>query len=73
MAKSRVSVSIGRTINTGNFESFRADVRVERDPKEGEKRSEVFVQLNREAEGYLDLLCAPVLKALERKDERRKS
>lgn len=48
MAKvTRVSMSIGRTVNLGNYESFRMEITAESIMKEGEKPNEVLNDLEK--------------------------
>lgn len=69
----RVKVSFGRTINLGNFESFRADVGLESDKRDGETIDAAFRRVADEAEKQLKIVCSPVEKALDEADGRRKT
>lgn len=72
MANDRVKVSLGRTINLGNFESFRVDVGLEADVRPNETRDARFKLLQKECEKQVDAICAPIEQSLEQYNKSRK-
>lgn len=60
MARDRVKVTVGRTLNLGNYESCRIDVGLEADVQEGEGRKDAFKKLWKEADAQLDAIVAPL-------------
>ena len=71
MANDRVKVNIGRTINLGNFESFRVDVGLEADVRPTETRDARFKLLHKEAEAQIDAVCKPIEDSLEQYNKNR--
>ena len=53
MARDRVKVALGRTLNLGNFESLRIDIGLEADAVEGQDRASAACSLRTEAENLL--------------------
>lgn len=50
----RVKVSMGVTINTGNFESMRVDIGIEDDARENEHVTDAYERVMRFVEGTLE-------------------
>lgn len=72
MPKDRVKVQLGRVINLGNYESFRADAGFETDVKSDETRKQAYERAKTVTGTMLNDLCAPVEEALGKKENRRK-
>ena len=59
----RIKVSIGRTYNTGNYESLRLDVGLEIDiPKGTDSNTDLFEDVTKEVQSYLSQLESKELK-----------
>jgi len=61
-----VTISLGRTINIGNFESFRADVSLSMDA-EPNQTGKAFNQCQKMVEERLEHICKPIEDALNDK------
>lgn len=72
MARDRVKVSIGRTINIGNFEFVRIDVGLEADVRDGETRQKTYETLFKQADKQLETSCAPIEANIDEYNKRRK-
>lgn len=55
---SKLEFSVGRTVNLGNYNSFRFDLRITKDLDEGDNPEQVYDELvsevNEKAQAYLD-------------------
>lgn len=69
----RVSISMARVINLGNYESFRAEAGLELDVPEDQMSTEVWDQAQAAVEDRLNQIVKPIEKALEANEDRRKS
>lgn len=63
----RVKVSLGRTINAGNFESIRVDIGMETDVKDGGTRAGTLKALHAQVDKELDAICKPIEAQLSNK------
>lgn len=72
MARSpRISVSVGRTVNMGNYETYRADVSYEDSLREGEDPNDAHERVSSMAHRLLDKEVEPVLAELNAYEKRR--
>lgn len=60
---SKVEVSVGRTVNVGNYESLRASVSLEAFLSPGDDMHQVRKELNIQAAHELDLVVQNMVKA----------
>lgn len=67
-----MKVSLGRTINLGNYETYRVDVSLESDIPAGRKVEEIFDAVQKKVEERLKAICDPVEEALGDSEDRRK-
>jgi hypothetical protein len=67
----RVRVSLGRTVNLGNFESYRVDVDLQSAVLDGETVTAAYDRVKKIVEKRLDAECAPVEQGLSDYKTRR--
>ena len=73
MARDRVKVALGRTLNLGNFESLRIDIGLEADLGEGQDRGGGARLLRGEAEDLLRAAVTEYMAELEGGKKLKKS
>lgn len=61
----KVYVSLGRTVNIGNFESIRLDYGIELTSKEGETSQQCYDRAQKVVEGRLNLEVSKIEKRLK--------
>ena len=72
MRSDRINVSLGRTVNLGNFESIRIDVALATDQKLTENRDELFNRAEKWVSTKVNKLVADVEAALVGKKTTKK-
>lgn len=70
--KKTAEVSIGRTVNTGNFESVRVDVSLRAEWETEMTSEQMFDVLQKKVEERLNSITGPIEKALGDYEDRRK-